>query len=94
MLYTDRLYRQWLNSVIDWFVSHCTDQHDVFWLPVQFNFMMSSVTYSVVTLTLEGMLSFLQLMDVQNVQKNTCLVQTRFTGNSKALFKIVESYRL
>ena len=33
--------------------------------------MMSSITYSLVTLTINGVTSFLQLMDVENVRFNT-----------------------
>ena len=57
-------------------------------------FMASSITYSLVKLTIDGTTSFLQLMEVQNVRKNT-----RFSPNKnygKFLhyvhnFKMVES---
>ena len=51
----------------------------------QFDFhdVDSAITYSLVTLTVDGTASFLQLMDVQNVQ-------TRVTGNSDILFKMAE----
>ena len=34
--------------------------------------MTSSITYGNVTLTIEGVTSFLQLLDVQNVRRNKC----------------------
>ena len=52
--------------------------------------MTSSITYNLVTLTIEGATSFLQLRYVQNVRKNM-----RYSmGNSKALFNMTESLRL
>ena len=50
--------------------------------------MTSFITYSLVTLTIDGVTSFLQLMGVQNVRKNTRSVQTIVTGNSNTLFKM------
>ena len=47
-----------------------TDRRDVIWLPVWI-FMTSSITYGIVTLTIDGVTSFLQLLDVKNVRKNT-----------------------
>ena len=38
---------------------------------------MSSIAYSLVTLTIDDITSFLQLMDIQNISK------TKVTGNSK-----------
>ena len=52
--------------------------------------MTSSITYNLVTLTIEGATSFLQLRYVQNVRKNM-----RYSmGNSKALFNMTESLKL
>ena len=53
-------------------------------------FMSSSIMYSLVTLTIDGVTLFLQLMDIQNISKNRYLVQTRVTGNSNILFKMEE----
>ena len=39
----------------------------------QFDFMTSSITYRLATLTKDGATLLLQLMDIQNVCKNTCL---------------------
>ena len=56
--------------------------------------MTSSSTYSLVKLTIEGEMPFLQLLDGQNVYKKLLKihvsVQTRVTGNSNSLFKMVE----
>ena len=46
-----------------------TDRRDVIQLPVLL-FMTSSITYGIVTLTIDGVTSFLQLLAVQNVHKN------------------------
>ena len=53
----------------------------------QFDFMTSSITitYNIVTLTIDGLTSFLQLLDIQNISKNTC-----FSLNSDSLFRIAE----
>ena len=53
----------------------------------QFDF--NGVNYHIQTI--DGVTSFLQLMDVQNVRKKRVLVQTRVTGNSNTLFKMAES---
>ena len=68
---TPRLYNQWLNSVIYWLINHCTDwaRTGVTSLGRQFDFMTSSIPYSIVTLTMDGVTSFLQRLDVQNVRK-------------------------
>ena len=42
--------------------------------------MTSSISYGIVTLTIDGVTSFLQLPDVQNVRKNT-----RFSLNKTSL---------
>ena len=43
-------------------------------------------------LTIDGVASFLQLLDVQSVRKNTrFLVEARVAGNSDSLFKVAES---
>ena len=61
---TDRLYTQWLNLVIYWLMNHCTEWHDII------QFMMSSITYSLVMLTIDGVMSVSQQMDIQSVHKN------------------------
>ena len=53
--------------------------------------MTSSITYSLVTLTIDGVTSFLQLMDVQNVSKNTHFSPNKSYGKSHTLFKMAES---
>ena len=53
--------------------------------------MTSSITYILVTLTIDGVTAFLQLMDVQNVRKIRVSGETRVTGNSNTLFKMAES---
>ena len=45
-----------------------TDRRDIMWSSV--NFIMSSISYGIVTMTIDGVSSFLQLLDVQNVRKN------------------------
>ena len=45
-----------------------TDQHDVIWV-ASLIFMTPSTTYGIETLTIDGVASFLQLLDVQNVRK-------------------------
>ena len=45
-----------------------TDRRDVIRSPVWI-FMTSYITYGIVTLTIDGVTSFLQLLDVQNVRK-------------------------
>ena len=54
-------------------------------------FMTSPITSSIVTLTIYGVTSILQLMDVQSVCKIHVSVQARAMGNSSTLFKMVES---
>ena len=39
----------------------------------QFDFMISSITYRLATLTKDGPMLLLQLTDIQNVRKNMCL---------------------
>ena len=53
--------------------------------------MASSITYGIVTLTIDGVTSFLQLLDVQNVRKIRVSVQTKVAGISNRLFKMAES---
>ena len=69
---TSRLYSQWFNSVIYWFINHCTDWTRTVLTSFcrQLIFMTLSITYGIVTLTIDGITSFLQLLDVQNVSKN------------------------
>ena len=45
-----------------------TDRRDVIRSPVWI-FMTSSFTYGIIKLTIDGVTSFLQLLDVQNVRK-------------------------
>ena len=71
---TPRLYSQWLNSVIYWLINHCT--HWARTGVTSFGrhfliFMTSSIKYGNLTLTIDGVTSFLQLLDIQNVRKNT-----------------------
>ena len=54
--------------------------------------MTSSITYGIVTLTIDGLTSFLLLLDVQNVRKMLVSVLTRVGGNSDSLFKMAESF--
>ena len=49
--------------------------------------MTSSITYILVTLTIDGVTSFLQLMDVQKYVKIRISVQIRVTGNSQNFFQ-------
>ena len=51
----------------------------------------SAITFSLDTLTIDGITSVLQLMDVQNVPKTYFSPKTA-TGNSNALFKMEESF--
>ena len=53
--------------------------------------MTSSITYGIVTLTIDGVTSFLQLLDVHNYVKIRIAVQTRVAGKSDSLFKMAES---
>ena len=53
--------------------------------------MMSSITYGIVTFSIDGVTSFLQLLDVQNVHKILVSVLRRVAGNSDSLFKMAES---
>ena len=55
-----------------------TDRRDV--VIASLNFMASSLSYGIVTLTIDGVTSFLHLLDVQNVRKNT-----RFSLNKSCL---------
>ena len=51
--------------------------------------MTSSIVYRIVTLTIDGATTFLQLLDYQNERKNTRFsLDTRVAGNSDSLFKI------
>ena len=63
---TPRLYSQWLNSVIYWLINHSTDwaRTGVTSFGNSLNFMTSSILYRIVTLTIDGVASFLQLLDV------------------------------
>ena len=67
---TPRLYSQWLNSAIYWSINHCTDRAltgvTPFGSPVDFHDVIYHIPQ---TLTIDGVASFLQLLDVQNVRK-------------------------
>ena len=52
--------------------------------------MTSSLSYGIVTLTIDGVMSFLQLLDVQNECKNTSFSLTSVVGNSDS--RIVIDY--
>ena len=54
-------------------------------------FMTSSITNGIVTLTIVGVTSFLQLLDVQMYVKIGVSVQTRVAGNSDSLSKMAET---
>ena len=43
------------------------------------------------TLTIDGVTSFVQLFDIQNVRKIRISVYTRVAGNSDSLFNMAES---
>ena len=42
--------------------------------------MKLSITYGIVTLTIDGVASFLQLLDIQNVCKNMCFSLNKSCG--------------
>ena len=69
---TPHLYSQWLNSVIYWLINHCTDsaQTGVTSFGRQFDFHDIIFTYGIVTLTIEGIRSFLQLFYIQIIRKD------------------------
>ena len=50
--------------------------------------MTSSITYGIFTLTIDGVTSFLQLIDVQNVRKNT---HFSLNKSSDSMLKMAES---
>ena len=54
-------------------INHRTDwaQTGVTSFSRQFMFMASSITYSIIALTIDGVKSFLELHDVQKIRKNT-----------------------
>ena len=55
--------------------------------------MTSSITYGMVTLTIDNVTPFSQPLDVQNVCKNTCFSLNKSCRNSDSLFKMAESLR-
>ena len=63
------------NSVIYWLINHCKDWRDPHSV-ASFIFLMSSITYSLVTLTIDGLMLFVQLMDIQNI-----CINMRFSPN-------------
>ena len=48
-----------------------TDQRHVIRSVTSLIFMASFITYDIVTLTIDGITSFLQVLDVKNVRSNT-----------------------
>ena len=66
-------YSQWLNSVIYCLINHCTDwaRTGVTSFVRQFYFHGVIFVYGIETLTIDGVTSFLQLLDVQNIRRNT-----------------------
>ena len=50
-----------------------------------------SITYSLVELAIDSVMSFLLLMVVQNIRKTRISVWTRVTGHSVSLFKMADS---
>ena len=60
-------------------------------LGCQLILMTSSITNSLVTLTIDDITLFLQLLDVQNIRKICVSIQTRVMGNSNSIFKMAES---
>ena len=63
---TPRLYSQWLNSVIYWLINHCMD-----WARTGVKSLVGSLIFMTSSITIDGLTSILQLLDVQNVRKNT-----------------------
>ena len=57
---TPRLYSQWLNSVIYWLINHYTDwaRTGVTSFSHRLIFITSSITYGLVTLTIDSVTSF------------------------------------
>ena len=68
-----------------------TDRRGVIRSPVLI-FMTSSITYRIVMLTIDGVTSLLQLIDVQNVHKSTHFSLNKRCGNSGSLLKMAESF--
>ena len=50
--------------------------------------MTSFITKGIVTLTIDGVTSFIQLLDVQNIRKNMRFSPNMVAGDSDSLFKI------
>ena len=85
MLYsnTDRLYSQWINSVIYWIINHCTDWAQPDMMSFRCQFDIHEVTYHIysrVMFTIDSITSFLQINDVQNVRKNTDFSPNKSNG--------------
>ena len=57
----------------------------------QFDFHDIIFTYGIVTLTIDGLTSFLQLLNIQNIRKNTRFSLNTIAGNIDSLFKMAES---
>ena len=53
--------------------------------------MTSCNTYAIVTLTIDGVTSFSQLLEIKNVGKNMRFILIRVAGNSDSLIKMAES---
>ena len=89
---TPRLYSQWLNSVIYRLINHCTDWTGagVTSFGRQFDFLdVYLIRHCNVDIRRRNVI--LQLLDVQNVRKNTCYSLNKGCWNSESLFKMAES---
>ena len=83
---TPRLYCQWLNSEIYWLINHCMDWA---WTGVTSfgrQFYFHDVIYHIrhcnvgTFFVIDGVPWFSQLLDVQNVRKNTCFSPNKSCG--------------
>ena len=70
-----------------WLVKNINAHTSVTSISCQFDFMMSSITYSLV----DGVTSFFQLMDVQNIRKSAHFSLQKIFEKFYALFKLAES---
>ena len=69
---------------------HGMDRRDVIRSPVWFSWRHLTNT-GIVTLTIDGVALFLQLLEVQMYVKMRVSVKIRVAGNSDSLFKMAES---
>ena len=56
--------------------------------------MTSSITYNLVMLTLDGITSFLQLMDVQSVRKDMCFSSKKNYGTRTCNQHVLDTWLL